>query len=137
VSIEENMDVTHRFIDEVVNGLHPENVDQLTAPTYRLYFPGQPAVDREGLLKMAADLKAGFPDFFVYLDDVVAMRDAVAFLMRMTGTHKGTFQGMAATGKKMEVPGQVFFRLKDGKIVEDRPIFDRMTLLEQLGVAPK
>jgi steroid delta-isomerase-like uncharacterized protein len=136
MSVEENMNVTHRFIDEVVNGKHPESVEELTAPTYHLYFPGQPALDREGLLKMSAELRAGFSDFFVHLDEVVAMRDGVAFLMRMTGTHSGTFQGLAATGKKMEVPGQVFFRLKDGKITEDRPLFDRMTMLEQLGVVP-
>jgi steroid delta-isomerase-like uncharacterized protein len=137
MSVEENMNVTHRFIDDVVNGKHPESLQELTAPTYRLYFPGQPPLDRDGLVKMGAELHAGFPDLFVHLDDVVAMRDSVAFLMRMTGTHSGTFQGMAATGKKMDVPGQVFFRLKDGKIVEDRPLYDRMTLLEQLGVTPK
>ena len=136
MSVEENMNVTHRFIDDVVNGKHPESIEELTSPAYRLHFPGQPPLDRDGQLKMGTELRAAFSDFFVHLDDVVAMRDGVAFLIRMTGTHSGTFQGMAATGKKIDVPGQVFFRLKDGKIIEDRPLFDRMTLLEQLGVVP-
>jgi hypothetical protein len=28
----------------------------------------------------------------------------------MTGTHTEAFQGIAATGKKLDVPSQVFFR---------------------------
>jgi hypothetical protein len=34
------------------------------------------------------------------------------------------------------VPGVVFYRLRDGKIVEFRGSFDMLSLLQQLGVVP-
>jgi predicted ester cyclase len=34
------------------------------------------------------------------------------------------------------VPGVVFYRIKGGKIVEFRGQFDRMSLMQQLGVVP-
>ena len=32
------------------------------------------------------------------------------------GTHQGEFQGIAPTGKRVAVPGVVFYRIADGKI---------------------
>jgi predicted ester cyclase len=34
------------------------------------------------------------------------------------------------------VPGVVFYRITDGKIAEFRGQFDRMSLMQQLGVIP-
>jgi hypothetical protein len=52
------------------------------------------------------------------------------------GTHKGTWRGVAPTGKKVELHGATIFRVKDGKIVAGLGEIDFMGLLNQLGVAP-
>ncbi len=52
------------------------------------------------------------------------------------GTHRGEFQGIAPTGKRVAVPGVVFYRIADGKIAEFRGQFDRMSLMQQFGVIP-
>ena len=51
------------------------------------------------------------------------------------GTHRGEFQGIAATGRQVAVPGTVFYRIVGGKIVEFRGQFDRLAMIEQLGSA--
>ena len=52
------------------------------------------------------------------------------------GTHRGELQGTPPTGKGAEVPGSVFYRIVDGKIVEFRGQLDMMRLMQQLGVIP-
>ena len=42
-------------------------------------------------------------------------------------------QGIPATGRPVAVPGTVFYRIANGKIMEFRGQFDRLAMLEQLG----
>ena len=57
-------------------------------------------------------------------------------LTNQFGTHQGDYLGMPPTGKKYEEPGHVLYRLHHGKIAEVRPIFDRLDIMEQLGIWP-
>jgi predicted ester cyclase len=52
------------------------------------------------------------------------------------GTHLGDLQGVPPTGKRVEAPGSVFYRIVGGKIVEFRGQLDVMSLMQQLGVIP-
>jgi predicted ester cyclase len=40
------------------------------------------------------------------------------------------------TGKKVELDQMDMYRIEDGKVIERRVAGDRLSLLEQLGVAP-
>lgn len=60
--------------------------------------------------------------------------DRVAERWTGRGTHRGELQGIAPTGRRVEVPGSVFYRIVDGKIVEFRGQLDMMGLMQQLGV---
>src|SRR3712207_8203751 len=53
------------------------------------------------------------------------------------GTHRGEVQGIPPTGRRVEMPGSVFYRIVDGKIVEFRGLFNMMGLMQQLGVIPR
>ena len=52
------------------------------------------------------------------------------------GTHRGELQGIPPPGKRVEVPGSVFYRIVGGKIVEFRGLFNMMSLMQQLGGIP-
>ena len=80
--------------------------------------------------------EASFPHYEVIADDMIAEGDKVAVLARFRGAHKGELLGIAPTGKEVDVPFAITYRLAGGKIVQHWMSFDRMALMEQLGVAP-
>jgi hypothetical protein len=45
----------------------------------------------------------------------------------------GELQGIPPTGKRVEAPGSVFYRIIGGKIVEFRGQLDMMRIMQQLG----
>ena len=55
---------------------------------------------------------------------------------RLTGTHQAAFLGVQPTGKKVSFVAVDFYRVADGKIVEETSIADVFGLLQQLGAAP-
>jgi hypothetical protein len=58
----------------------------------------------------------------------------------MNGTHLGTLRSPAgdipATGRVLDLPFCDHYEIQSGVIVSTHLYFDRLTLLEQLGVAP-
>jgi predicted ester cyclase len=53
-----------------------------------------------------------------------------------TATHKGELMGIAPTGKQVTITGIAIDRIDGGKIVEEWENFDRMSMMQQLGVIP-
>jgi predicted ester cyclase len=64
----------------------------------------------------------------------------VVMQSRVEGTHHGTFHtpggDIPPTGKCVDLPYSEYFEVEGGVIVSARLVFDRLELLEQLGVAP-
>jgi predicted ester cyclase len=76
---------------------------------------------------------AGFPDYRFDLIHLVAEDDMVAALMPFTGTHAGPVLDLPATGRTVRVSEMVFFRIKNGKIVEAWEEWDEHGMRAQLG----
>lgn len=60
----------------------------------------------------------GLPDLAIAIEGLMAERDRVTARVTMRGTHGGEFQGIAPTGKRVEVRAIDMFRIGGGKIVE-------------------
>ncbi|MGI5940465.1 MAG: ester cyclase [Thermoleophilia bacterium] len=134
MSIEHNKEVARRFIDEIVNAQQMDVADELLHPEYILYFPGASRpILREDLSAFVEELHSGFPDFTVEIKNMIAEGDMAAMLVAMRGTHEGTFQGLRPTEREIDLVAQIFIEFIDGKIRVDRPLFDQMELLLQLG----
>jgi predicted ester cyclase len=91
------------------------------------------------------DLRHTFPDWHAEIVDLVAERDTVVALCRVTGTHQGVgrlplygnlLTGRAPTGKRFDVAHIYWFTLKSGKIVDRRFTRDDVGMYKQLGVLP-
>ncbi|MBS1810400.1 MAG: ester cyclase [Acidobacteria bacterium] len=52
----------------------------------------------------------------------------------VTGTHVGEFLGNAPTGKQFTLDGISIYRVRDGKLVEERTVWDALGLVKQLGL---
>jgi predicted ester cyclase len=75
-----------------------------------------------------------FPDWYSTFEELIAEEDRVAERWTGRGTHLGELQGIPPTGKRVEGPGSVFYRIVGGKIVAFRGQFDMMGLMQQLGL---
>ena len=69
-------------------------------------------------------------------DDILADGDKVIIRYTMPGTHKGTFAGIAATGKVATVKGMEIFKFNSGKRVEMWDYPDLLGMMVQLGAFP-
>ncbi len=54
----------------------------------------------------------------------------------MSGTHLGTYQGIAATGRHFTVETIDFLQIREGKIVHNDVVLDGLEVLRQLGALP-
>jgi steroid delta-isomerase-like uncharacterized protein len=53
---------------------------------------------------------------------------------RITGTHTGVFAGIEPTGKQLALDGMDHFVIRDGKVVSNFVVYDRMQFAQQLGM---
>jgi steroid delta-isomerase-like uncharacterized protein len=75
---------------------------------------------------------AGFPDYRFDIVHLIAEGDMVAALMPFSGTHRGPVLDLPPTGRAVRVNEMVFFRIKDGKIVEAWEQWDEYSMRQQL-----
>ena len=111
---------------------------ELISPTAIFHVPGrpEPLQGPSGYLAIIGMMRAGFPDIQWTLEELIAEDDKVAARFTMRGAHEGTFFGIPPSGKKIEVKAMNFYRIADGKIVEERGQPDLLGLLQQIGAAP-
>src|SRR5215212_9433654 len=117
---EDNKAIARRVYEIVSTGdfeRATEIVDQ-DAPDNELLPDDPPAKLIDTFKETFAEARAGFPDLNVTVEDVMAEGDRVAARVTMRGTHRGEFQGIAPTGKRVEVRAIDMFRISGGKIVE-------------------
>jgi len=83
---------------------------------------------------------AAFPDAHVDVNSVSIIDDVVVEEGTFTGTHDGVLRSPAgdipATGRAVAVDYIHVLRIRDGKHVSFDLMFDRLQMLEQLGLVP-
>jgi len=79
---------------------------------------------------------AAFPGSRLVLEDVFASGEKVACRFLLQGEHSGAFQGIAATGRQIKMPGITILEFRDGRCVRRWSYADSVGLLIQLGAFP-
>jgi|SRR5215212_8166514 steroid delta-isomerase-like uncharacterized protein len=136
MSTEENKALVRRFVEEFWNGGNTAAADELMAIDAAIHMPTGEVVDLDGLKSFAATWREAFPDWHSTFEELIAEGDGVAERWTGRGTHRGELRGIPPTGKRVEVPGSVSYRILGGKIVEFRGQLDMMGLMQQLGAVP-
>ncbi len=132
-AIERNKMVTRRFMEEFKNGHKMEAVDELFSPNAILHLPAEGLPDGpEGQKAIGKTVFEAFPDVHVTLEDVIAEGDRVAERHTARGTHKGTFMGVPATGRKIFWTENHIYRLAGGRIIELWSEWSYQRLMDQL-----
>jgi predicted ester cyclase len=94
---------------------------------------GSLLTDRDGWMAMGKGFYNGFPDARFAIDEVVAAGDRVVVHAHWGGTHRGEFQGVPATGRKVAITTIMSFRIADGVIVEHHGELDSAGMMQQLS----
>ncbi len=82
-----------------------------------------------------ASLLRAAPDFQIEVLSSRAAEDAVVLEVRLTGTHLGSWRGLPATGRRIDIPICAIFTFDAGdRLAGERIYYDRATVLRQLGV---
>ena len=83
-----------------------------------------------------ARLFSALPDLEFSVQRTIVRGDSVAEQWTIRGTHLGTFMGIPATGRKLEVAGVSMLTLRDGKFLRDDFYFDAAGMMRQTGLLP-
>lgn len=92
-----------------------------------------PVEGREPWLAGVAAMAVAFPDLRTTVDDAISADGLVALRCTLTGTHRGPFNGMEATGRSITVMSNDFYRVDNGRVVEGWIVTDTATLVAQLA----
>jgi len=134
---ENNKAVVAKFLEEVINQNRMDRANDLVVEDFVELdpLPGQ-RQGREGLIEVLGLMRAGFPDIHWMVEEMVAEGDTVVTRFTWTGTHRGVFLGVPATGRSVVVKGVVIDQLADGKMSKSRILMDSLGMMQQLGVVP-
>lgn len=80
-------------------------------------------------------LHAAFAPMHFTINLQVGEGDTAAHHWTVTGTHVGDFMGNAPTGKPFTLDGISIYRVQDGKLIEERTVWDALGMVKQLGLS--
>lgn len=132
----ESKELVQRFISEMVNGKNYELADELFTADYTRHDPDTPGDEQgpEPFVDALQQLHEAFPDMEVYVGEIIAEDDLVAFEGTMTGTHEGVFRGVEPTHTTIEIAGNAMHRIRDERIAETWATWNFLGALQRFGV---
>jgi predicted ester cyclase len=130
MSTEQNKAIVRRFVMEVLTGRNLGLADEILAPNYVNRLTGADLAAFKGFL---TGMSNAFSDLQLEIDDLVAEGDSVVARWRMEATHSGSLMGESPTGKRISSRGLTYYRLVNGRILEDDPL-SSPDLLQALGI---
>jgi predicted ester cyclase len=145
MTVEENKAVIRRYFDEMNRG-NLDVLDEVFAASYvstplwpePRYPKGITATnEHERIRQGAAMFRTALPDATTTIEAMTAEGDTVMVCTTTRGTHSGgAFLGVPPTGKQLHWTSFGIYRLANGTILEDRWLWDRLGVWQQLGVLP-
>jgi steroid delta-isomerase-like uncharacterized protein len=124
MSLSTNKALIKLFVEGVFNNHNLSAIEKYLADTIQ---------GKEGFKQsLSAQFKA-FPDIHTKIEHIVAENDLVVVYLNFTGTHKGEFQGIPPTNKKVNIRSADLYRIENEKIVDHWDVVDQLNLLQQTG----
>ncbi len=130
----QNKELVKGFLEELNKG-NVEIWKELCAPEFAFYYPSETTepLSLEQTYESFKMAFKGFPDINWNTHELIAKGDKVIARFTVTGTHEGEYQGIPATGNKINISVIAIFQFKDGKCIETREEEDALGFMQQLG----
>jgi steroid delta-isomerase-like uncharacterized protein len=101
-----------------------EAIDEFFTADYVAHGTDHKIEGHGAIRKFVRELHQGFPDLQVEVEILVKTKDRVAWQRTLQGSHRGSFRGFPATGRRVIWRDMVTSRFRDGRIAEDWVITD-------------
>ncbi|MBO0717189.1 MAG: ester cyclase [Rhizobiales bacterium] len=112
-------ELVERFYYHVWNKADETEARRILASDFR--FRGSLGPELRGPESFIAYMRSvcdALGDFTCQIEEVIATVNQVAARMTFHGRHRGTFFGIAPSGREIRWSGAAFFKTHDGKIIE-------------------
>jgi steroid delta-isomerase-like uncharacterized protein len=127
----------HRAVYEAVNARDLGRLREIYHADC-VYVTGDGVEQRgvDAVLAAVSTFTGAFPDLAIEIRRQHIAGDDVSIVeYTFAGTHRGELEGIAATGKAIEVVACSVVEVRAGRIAEERDYYDTLALMTQLGVA--
>ena len=130
-------DALLRLYEEVINQGRIDIIEDLYAPGYVNHVaPFELSQGVDGLKILFGEFMMGFPDQHIVADEIFSVGDRVVARWTLTATHRGTFFGVPATGRRIVMTGIDLEQVVNDKILAHWGAEDMLGLLQQIGAIP-
>ena len=132
-ALNRNKEVVLRFM-RLMDGA-PKDLDvldEVLAPDLRLQL-GASQLNRTQTKEFIRAVYTAFPDYTHTPEEILAVGDRVVLRTTNRATHRGDFQGIAATGRRIAFGQIAIYRMVNGQICEIWEEADLFGLMQQLG----
>jgi predicted ester cyclase len=124
VCVEENKVLVRRLVEEAVGERNLDVLDELAAGEFA-----------EVAKRWVRPFRSAFPDFAMEIVELVGEGERVVAHFRCSGTHRGDWLGVPATGRRFENVDEIYiFQVRDGRLVATMGVEDNLARLRQLGI---
>jgi predicted ester cyclase len=128
-----NKALLRRFYKEVYVDWDMALVDAVVSPRFTSHdWPDGGPTGPQAFRQYYAAIRAAVRDARYEVDDLIAEGDRVVVRWRLLGTHEGSFQGIAPTGRAIALKGIAIYRVEEGKLMERWVVSDLHGLLEDI-----
>ncbi len=127
------MDLVNRYYEELWNAWNFDLASELLTTDFRFRGSfGVEVVGPEAFKGYMRLVQSAFPDFNNRIDRSLTTPDKVVVQLNYSGTHKGKFLGIPATGRRIAYPGIAIFDRNGNKFSSGYVVGDRLLLLEAI-----
>jgi len=127
-----NTAIVRRLADEAFNGRNWDVFDELHDPAGLVHRAGA-SVTPAAIKAVHRDRLEAFPDLRWTIERHLEDGEFVTTHATWRGTHRGTYQGIPATGQTVSGEVIAIRRIVDGRIAETWAVADTLRVLEQIG----
>jgi steroid delta-isomerase-like uncharacterized protein len=124
VSTEHNKRLVRRLVEEAIARHNPDVVDEIATGDFA-----------QAAKRWVSPFRSAFPDFEMEVVELIAEGDAVVAHFRCSGTHRGEWLGVPASGRRFDGVDEIYiFHVQDGKLSSAMGVEDNLTRMRQLGI---
>jgi steroid delta-isomerase-like uncharacterized protein len=133
-----NRTIARRFI-QVWSAGNSARVDELASAELKVFYThfSEPLLGPEAFKRMLSETYRYFPDLKIDVDAIIVEGDRAVVYWTYRACHRhGELFGVSASGRTVCVSGVTCYRIRNGKVIEERGVVDNFSLMLQLGAVP-